>query len=126
MSTLNVANISDGTDTVGTSYVVNGSAKAWVNYSMAAALVGDSFNVSSTSDFGVGSFGVTLTNGMSNDKYSAGSSNAYPSSGSSRNYSSGVSSFASGSFSYAREASTGAGHDSNAYGHGANIYGDLA
>jgi len=26
MSTLNVSNITDGTDTVGTSYVVNGSA----------------------------------------------------------------------------------------------------
>jgi len=32
MSTLNVSNITDGTDTVGTSYVVNGSAKAWVNF----------------------------------------------------------------------------------------------
>ena len=32
MSTLNVSNITDGTDTVGTSYVVNGSAKAWAAY----------------------------------------------------------------------------------------------
>ena len=31
MSTLNVSNITDGTTTVGTSYVVNGSAKAWVS-----------------------------------------------------------------------------------------------
>ena len=30
MSTIDVANITDGTDTVATSYVVNGSAKAWV------------------------------------------------------------------------------------------------
>ena len=29
MSTLNVSNITDGTTTVGTSYVVNGSAKAY-------------------------------------------------------------------------------------------------
>jgi len=32
MSTLNVSNITDGTTTVGTNYVVNGSAKAWVNF----------------------------------------------------------------------------------------------
>ena len=32
MSTLNVSNITDGTTTVGTSYVVNGSAKAWVTF----------------------------------------------------------------------------------------------
>jgi hypothetical protein len=31
MSTLEVSNITDGTTTVGTSYVVNGSAKAWTN-----------------------------------------------------------------------------------------------
>ena len=31
MSTLSVSNITDGTDTVETGYVVNGSAKAWVN-----------------------------------------------------------------------------------------------
>ena len=30
MSTIVTSNISDGTDTVGTEYVVNGSAKAWV------------------------------------------------------------------------------------------------
>ena len=32
MSTLNVSNISDGTDTVETGYVVNGSAKAWAEF----------------------------------------------------------------------------------------------
>ena len=54
MSTLNVANISDGTDTVETGYVVNGSAKAWVNFNGTAFGTRDSLNISSMTDDGTG------------------------------------------------------------------------
>jgi|21_taG_2_1085346.scaffolds.fasta_scaffold89644_2 hypothetical protein len=68
MSTLNVSNITDGTTTVGTSYVVNGSAKMWVSLND-AAVVKDSFNVSSASDSGVGKYTVNFTNAFSNSDY---------------------------------------------------------
>ena len=64
MSTLNVANITDGVDTVGTEYVVNGSAKFWCFYKTvsATATIGRSFNVSSITDEGIGDTDVNLTN----------------------------------------------------------------
>ena len=71
MSTLNVSNISDGTDTVATGYVVNGSAKAWVNFNGTGTIaVRDSLNVSSTTDIGTGYYGVTFSNNMANVGYS--------------------------------------------------------
>ena len=71
MSTLNVANISDGTDTVETSYVVNGSAKAWVNFNGTGTIaVRESYNVASLTDTAIGIYKVNLTSSMSNADYS--------------------------------------------------------
>ena len=51
MSTLNVSNITDGTDTVETGYVVNGSAKAWGDCDVAGDITATgSLNVSSVTD----------------------------------------------------------------------------
>ena len=62
MSTLSVSNITDGTDTVGTSYVLNGSAKAWVNFNGTGTIaVRDSLNVSSLTDTATGEYEVNLT-----------------------------------------------------------------
>tara|TARA_B100000497_G_C7381860_1_gene244512 strand:- start:140 stop:502 length:363 start_codon:yes stop_codon:yes gene_type:complete len=72
MSTLNVSNITDGTTTVGTSYVVNGSAKAWCNFDGDPATVVTSLNVSSLTDAAVGSFFVTFTNSFSEEHNSTG------------------------------------------------------
>ena len=69
MSTLNVSTITDGTDTAGTSYVVNGSAKAWINIPSGQASILDSLNVSSLDDDGVGDGGVNLTSSMANTNY---------------------------------------------------------
>jgi hypothetical protein len=63
MSTLNVANISDGTDTVETGYVVNGSAKAWAKAN-ASGVASNSFNISGVVDLGVGNCLVNFTNSM--------------------------------------------------------------
>ena len=68
MSTLNVANISDGTDTVGTGYVVNGSAKAHANISSGFVIQG-SLNIASTVDNGAGDCSVNYTNAMSDTSY---------------------------------------------------------
>ena len=63
MSTLSVANISDGADTVGTEYVVNGSAKAWVNFNGTGTIAArNSLNVSSLTDNGTGWYTVNFSN----------------------------------------------------------------
>lgn len=63
MSTISVANITDGTDTVGTSYVVNGSAKAWVNFDGTGTIAArDSLNLSSLTDNGTGNYTVNFSN----------------------------------------------------------------
>jgi hypothetical protein len=63
MSTLNVSNITDGTTTVGTSYVVNGSAKAWVNFNGTGTIAArDSLNLSSLTDNGTGDYSVNFSN----------------------------------------------------------------
>ena len=71
MSTLSVSNITDGTTTVGTSYVVNGSAKAWVNFNGTGTIAArDSVNVASLTDNGTGLYTVSFTNNMTGDSYS--------------------------------------------------------
>ena len=73
MSTLNVSNITDGTTTVGTSYVVNGSAKAWVNMNGQGTIaIRDSMNVASLTDLGTGQQRANYTSGMSSSNYSIG------------------------------------------------------
>ena len=64
MSTLNVSNITDGTTTVGTSYVVNGSAKAWLQASSSATL-NNSHNISSGVDNGTGDYTYSFVSSFS-------------------------------------------------------------
>ena len=67
MSTLSVSNITDGTDTVETGYVLNGSAKAWVNFDQFTGLtVKNSFNISSSVDYAGAKSYHNLTNSHSN------------------------------------------------------------
>ena len=68
MSTLEVSNLNDGTTTVATTYITNGSAKAWVNSSSTA--IRDSFGISSFTDNGTGDFSNALTNSFSSADYS--------------------------------------------------------
>jgi len=57
---------------VDTTYVVNGSAKAWLNFNQTSTqAIRDSFNVSSISDTGAGRTQVTLTSAMLNNDYMA-------------------------------------------------------
>jgi len=62
MSTVVTSNISDGTDTVGTEYVVNGSAKCFWRTSGGYTGLPSSLNVSSLVDNGVGNYDITTTN----------------------------------------------------------------
>ena len=63
MSNLVVSNISDGTTSVGTGYVVNGSAKAYASASGSTGVI-QSFNVASFVDGGTGAQTINLTNSM--------------------------------------------------------------
>jgi hypothetical protein len=70
MSTLNVANISDGADTVETGYVVNGSAKAWVNFNgQGTVAIRDSMNVSSITDHASGKYTTNFSSSFSSTNY---------------------------------------------------------
>jgi len=80
MSTLEVSNISDGTTSVPAGYVVNGSAKAWVNGQDDATVL-DSFNISSSTDNGVGTYQYNYTSSFSSSSYSSQSEARVGSSG---------------------------------------------
>jgi len=58
--TVEAADLSDGTTTVGMEYVTNGSAKAWVSAEDDASIEG-SLNVSSGTDHGTGDYSYALT-----------------------------------------------------------------
>ena len=55
-----------------TKFVVNGSAKAWANYSQTDATVRDSFSISSVTDDSTGVHTYVFTNNMSNANWAAG------------------------------------------------------
>lgn len=73
MSTIQASNVSDGTTTVGTSYVVNGSAKSWCSWDASATtVINDSMNVSSIEDLGTGLTKVNYTNSFASEHYATG------------------------------------------------------
>lgn len=76
MSTLRLTTISNqgGTATVPSETVINGSAKAWVNFNGTGTVaIRASFNVSSITDNGTGDYTVNFSNAMSDANYSIGS-----------------------------------------------------
>ena len=76
MSTLTISNLNDGTTTVPTTYITNGSAKAWLNMNGSGTVaITDSFNVASIVDNATGDFSSNLTNAMNNVGYAVAASN---------------------------------------------------
>ena len=70
MSTIIATTLSNGSVSVPTATVVNGSAKAWVNFNGTGTIAArDSFNLSSLTDNGTGDYTVTITNAMGNTDY---------------------------------------------------------
>ena len=69
MSTIQVANISDGTDTVGTTYVVKGSPRQSVSYNQATVVINASVNTSSVTDFATGQFEPQFINNFADVNY---------------------------------------------------------
>lgn len=69
MSTLEVSNLNDGTTTVATTFVTNGSAKVSLYSPATSASISDSFNVSSIQDDNTGRQGVNYTSSLSSANY---------------------------------------------------------
>jgi hypothetical protein len=64
-----------GSESVNTTYVVNGSAKSWVNFNGTGTVAArDSLNFSGLTDNGTGDYTVTISNAMGNTDYSCGGS----------------------------------------------------
>jgi len=70
MSTIVTSNVSDGTLSIPTTYVTNGSAKVWVNFDGTGTIAErDSFNVSSLTDNSTGDYTFNFTTAMANTTY---------------------------------------------------------
>ena len=70
MSTLNVTNISDGTNTTSTTDVVKGSARAWVNFNGTGTVaIRSQYNVSSIDDNGTGKYTINFTTALTDTDY---------------------------------------------------------
>ena len=88
MSTLNVANISDGTDSVPTGYVVNGSAKAWARVydDNTTPTINQSLNYSSITDLASGTLRSNFTSAMAYSDYHHSVDNQFTSASSAAGY----------------------------------------
>ena len=70
MSTLTISNLSDGTKTIATTNVTNGSAKAWSSFFQTGTQAfRDSLNFSSITDNGTGASTITYTSAFANANY---------------------------------------------------------
>ena len=70
MSTLNVGNITDGTNSVATEKLSKGTAAAWVNFDGTGTVsIRGSYNVSSITDNGTGKFAINFSTPLSSADY---------------------------------------------------------
>jgi|9_EtaG_2_1085328.scaffolds.fasta_scaffold24949_1 hypothetical protein len=72
---VNTLKDASGNNSIATSFVAGGSAKAWIKFTNKNSnVIHVSFNISSFDDDGTGDFGINFTNSMSSAEYSAPSS----------------------------------------------------
>jgi hypothetical protein len=68
--TIQPTNVSDGTLSIPTTFVTNGSAKAWLNMNGTGTIaIRDSFNLSGLVDDGTGAYSFNLTNAFASSNY---------------------------------------------------------
>ena len=70
-STINAQNFGDGTDSVPSSAVLEGTAKAACAHTATGLRATGDYNISSFTDLGVGHYRMTLTNSFANQYYAA-------------------------------------------------------
>ena len=66
---VNTLKDASGNNSIATSFVAGGSAKAWINYAGSGSSFNDSNNASSATDNGTGDYTYSFTSGMSNTNY---------------------------------------------------------
>jgi hypothetical protein len=70
MSTLVAQTISNGTVSTSSENVIQGSAKAWVNFNGTSTIaIRKSYNVSSITDLGTGEYQINFTNALPDANY---------------------------------------------------------
>jgi hypothetical protein len=68
---VNTLKDADGNNSIATSFVAGGSAKAWIKYNGTGTIaISDSFNVASIADEATGTTTITFTGAMGNANYS--------------------------------------------------------
>jgi hypothetical protein len=78
MSTLVAQTISNGTVSTSSANVIQGSAKAWVNFNGTGTVaIRASYNVSSITDNGTGDYTINFTNALPDANYSISGSAMY-------------------------------------------------
>jgi hypothetical protein len=80
MSTIKTTTLStlDGTATVPVNTVVNGSAKAWVNFNGTGTVaIRASFNVTSITDNGTGNYTINFTSALADANYAVSTGGCY-------------------------------------------------
>lgn len=69
---VNTLKDASGNNSVGMSYVAEGTAKSWVNFNGTGTIATrDSFNVASLTDNGTGSYNANFTNSMNDSNYAS-------------------------------------------------------
>ena len=66
---VNTLKDASGNNSIATSVVFNGSAKAWIDIPADLASISDSYNISSLDDDGTGDGGINLTSSMGSANY---------------------------------------------------------
>ena len=90
-----------GTESVDTTYVINGSAKAWVRYNgTGTAAISDSFNTASIADNGTGDYTFAFSSSMDNSTFACNATSKEVDGSAANNNGTGVMtySYATGSF----------------------------
>jgi len=66
-----------GNNSIATSMVSNGTARAWINFSMSAQDITDSFGFSGVVDVDTGRFNCTMTTALANATYTVASDSTF-------------------------------------------------
>jgi len=67
--TLTISTLSDGTNSTSSTNCIQGSAKAWVQFVGSSGTINASYNVSSVTRTGTGTYTVNFTNAFADTKY---------------------------------------------------------
>jgi hypothetical protein len=80
ITTLALTTLSDGTNSTSSTNAIQGSAKAWVNFNGTGTVaIRSSYNISSITDNGAGTYTINFTTAMPNANYCMTSSTVYTS-----------------------------------------------